>query len=86
MRCTVLLGFRTMMKLSHCLPICLSLVVLVFVVSVVFLTLSNGSCGAYITCLGGALYGFASSLTFMQKVPLKHAIPVKKIAKLIIYF
>ena len=37
----------------------------------------NGSCNAYTTCIGGAKYGFVSSLTCYENVSLKHTIPEK---------
>ena len=36
----------------------------------------NGSCNAYAIHLGRTWYGFTSSLTCKEKVPLKHPIPV----------
>ena len=54
-------------------------VVSVIVDLVVFLTVLNDFCIANAMCLGGVWYGFASSLTFIEKVLLKHPIPVNKL-------
>ena len=48
----------------------------VFSVLVVFPAHFNGSSNTYAKCLGNMTYGFTSSLTCKERVPLKHPIPV----------
>ena len=64
------------MKLLHHLAFHLPLVVPVCDIHVGFLTLLIGSCGSHAICFGSASYGFEFFLTFSEKVPLKHLIPV----------
>ena len=64
-----------MTKLLHPLAISFPLVVLVCVALIDKFFL-KGFWSVYATCLQGTWYGFASSLTRSENVPLKHPIPV----------